>query len=119
MYKPIKNQDNVEKGYVKYEFYIRFKDKRFSKVETCRSSAVDALFREWEASILNGTDKQYKFFEVYEQYLEYSKNSYTPRSFQYSLNIYKYLKCFIERIYWFLILEEQIFRTISAGVEAR
>ncbi len=90
MYKPVKNQYNVEKGYVKYEFYIRFKGERFRKVVTCRRSSVDALFREWEASVIAGTVQEYKFFEIYDKYLEHAKNSYTPRSFGYTLNIYAY-----------------------------
>jgi integrase len=73
--KPVKDQAGVAKGYVKYQFYLRFKGQPYRRIETCRKSAVDAIYRDWEDSIINGSLqlKQYKFFQIADEYIEYSK----------------------------------------------
>jgi integrase len=93
-YREVKDQSGVEKGYVKFLFDVRFKDERYRRVETCRRSAVAAIFRDWEDSILSGTSElqQYKFFEIYDTYLKYAENCYSKRSYAYTLNILKYFK---------------------------
>jgi len=93
-FKEIKNQEGVEKGYVRYEFYIRFKGERFRRVETCRRSAVAAIFRDWEDSIVSGTaeKKDPEFFEIYQGYLEYVVNCCSKKTYVYTLNILKYFK---------------------------
>jgi integrase len=74
-FKPVKDQSGVEKGYVKYQFYFRFKGKPNRRIETCRRTAVDTIYRDWENSIINGILqlKQFKFFEIADEYIQYSK----------------------------------------------
>lgn len=94
-YKEVKDQSGVERGYVKYEFYIRYKGERFRRVETCRRSAVAAIFRDWEDSILKGTTKSYKFFQILDEYLVYVEQSKSTKAFEAeSRSIKRFKECF-------------------------
>lgn len=82
-------------GYTKYEFYLRHKGRRHRKVTTCRRSAVDALFRDWERSILAGEVKDYGFFEIIDKYLDHVNAVNTGRMAGYTRTTFKYVKqCF-------------------------
>lgn len=90
-----KNQDGVEKGYVKYNFYIRFKNARYRKNQICRRSVVAAIFRDWENSIFNGITKQYKFFEMLDEYLIFVEQNKSERAHQSeSRSILRFKECF-------------------------
>jgi integrase len=86
-YKEVKDQTGVEKGYVRFEFYIRFKGERYRRVETCRRSAVAAIFRSWEDSITAGTTKQYKFFEIMDKYLEFSMEFKSEKTYRFEKTV--------------------------------
>jgi len=94
-FKEIKNQEGVGKGYVKYQFYLRFKGEQHRRVETCRRSAVAAIFRDWEDSILNGVTRQYKFFEIMDEYLKYVEKFKSAKSFEAeSRSVKRFKECF-------------------------
>ncbi|PKL19539.1 MAG: hypothetical protein CVV49_00450 [Spirochaetae bacterium HGW-Spirochaetae-5] len=94
-YKEVTDQSGVEKGYIKYQFYIRFKGDQFRKVVTCRKSAVDALFREWEGKILLGVTKQFKFFEILDEYLIHVEQNKSAKALNAeSRSILRFKSCF-------------------------
>ncbi len=94
-YKEVKDQTGVEKGYVRFEFYIRFNGERYRKVITCRRSVVNHLFRDWEDSIVTGGVKEYKLFEIMDMYLNFVDAGYSGRMVKYTHTIFDYFrKCF-------------------------
>ncbi|MCL2154208.1 MAG: tyrosine-type recombinase/integrase [Leptospirales bacterium] len=78
------NQDHLEKGFVRYDFYFKNNGIQHRKTIKCRKSAVEAHFLEWQNKILNSTNKsanKYKLFEILDEYLEYCKEVKTDRQY--------------------------------------
>jgi len=86
-YKEFRDQSGVGKGYVKYQFYIRHKGVQYRRTETCRRSAVQAIYRDWENSILAGTTNEYRLFEILDEYLSFSREFKTEKSSQFEQTI--------------------------------
>ncbi len=93
-YKEVKDQTGVEKGYIKYQFYVRVRGKQYRRIETCRRSAVNAIYRDWEDSILSGVTKQYRFFQIVSEYLEYIKSVKSERMCLHEITVMELAKEF-------------------------
>ncbi len=64
------DQSGVNPGYVKYRFELRHKDTRHRKMVTCRRSAVQVIYRDWEDEILDTRNRdRYMLFETIDRYL--------------------------------------------------
>ncbi|PKL18390.1 MAG: hypothetical protein CVV49_06250 [Spirochaetae bacterium HGW-Spirochaetae-5] len=86
-YKLLADQTDIQPGYGRYIFYMRYKGVRQRKVVKCRKSTVQALHRDWEDGILAKTTKQYKLFEILDKYLEFSREFKTERTFRFERTI--------------------------------
>lgn len=94
-----KHQDGVGKGYVRFNFYFRFKGERYRKKQICRRSAVQAIYRDWEDSVVNGqiNKKQSKFFEIADKYLEYSQRK-KPKLYNHEKKVIELAKLVFKNI---------------------
>ena len=71
-----KNQNQLERGFVRYDFYFKLDGIRHRQTVKCRKSAVEVLFVKWQNKILNSANKPaktHKLFENLDEYLKYSK----------------------------------------------
>lgn len=98
-YKELKNSPGVEKGYVKYQFYLRFKGERYRRMEICRRSAVDAIYRDWEGKIISQSigRRQYKFFQIMDEYLEYVKKTRSVTQYKSDSGAVRRFKMFFKK----------------------
>ncbi|HOD15998.1 MAG TPA: tyrosine-type recombinase/integrase [Spirochaetota bacterium] len=66
-----KNQKGVAIGKIRFEFDLRLLGTRHRKMLICQKSAVQSLYRQWERQIMDGTDNNFKFFEILDEYLNH------------------------------------------------
>lgn len=101
-YKEIKElTSGNKKGYVKYDFYFRFRGKKYTRRETCRRSSVSMIYRQWETSIINGqlySEEKITFFEISEQYLAYVKDTKSARQYCHEVTVMEVAKEFFNNI---------------------
>lgn len=72
-YRISKNQKGVATGKVRFEFDLRLLGTRHRKMLICQKSIVQSLYRQWERQIVDGTDNNFKFFEILDEYLYHIK----------------------------------------------
>ena len=85
-----KNQSHLEKGFIRYDFYFRNNGIRYRETINCRKSAVEAHFLEWQNKIMNSNNKsakKYMFFEILDEYLEYSKELKSELQYRYEKTV--------------------------------
>jgi integrase len=78
-----KNQKEVPKGKVRFQFDTYYLGKRHRKNVTCYKSDVKKIYREWEKQIINGLDGDFTFFEKLDEYLKYSKSMKSEKTYQH------------------------------------
>lgn len=96
-YTESKNQTNVPKGKVRYEFYTRVYGDRHRKTVVCPKSAVKNLYQKWEREIYSGKTGNKKLFESLNEYLIHVQKIKSISSYENAVrSITRFKKCFKE-----------------------
>ncbi len=85
-YKLNKNQDHIEKGFTRFDFYFKHKGLQHRKTVICKKSAVEVVYRDWQDRILisnEPTTNDYKLFEILDEYLVFSKEFKTAKAYHH------------------------------------
>ena len=94
-----KNQNRLEKGFARFDFYFKYNGFQHRQTIKCRKSAVEIHFLEWQNKILNSTNKsanKHKFFEILDEYLEYSKDTKSDRQYKHEKTVIGLVKKFFD-----------------------
>ncbi len=89
-YKLNRNQKHLEKGFTRFDFYFKHKLKPHRKTVVCKKSAVEAFYRDWQDDILNTNNqskRNRKFFEILNEYLEFSREFKSDRAYCHEKSI--------------------------------
>lgn len=95
------DQSGVRKGYIKYRFDLRYGGQRYRKMETCRASAVQAIYKAWEDKIYEEihqtSEEQHQLFEIIDQYIDdvrqYKSDIYIKAEIRALFRLKEYLEC--------------------------
>lgn len=96
-YKLNKNQDHLEKGFTRFNFYFKYKGIQNRKTVVCRKSAVETIYRDWQNEIFTADNPQLKYslFEILDEYQKDIDANRSGQMLGYTHTIISYFKlCF-------------------------